>query len=526
MDKKRLHRPHGDFACATFCIDDKTVYIVTDVADLEQAFENIQDAVHIFVNAKFDINQFRRFIHYPQRKRLWDCFLIEQILYSGFYESFSLRDLCRRRLDIYLEKEVREEFAEATEMTKEMIEYSCLDTVATWLVYKSQREEIEESDLNIWKKIELPFMWVLLGMSGVQLDTKAWGELAEKNKSLASEIQAKYGELNLNSPAQVKKYLNELGYKATETGEDYLQSISEESEFARDMLSYRNVARRSSTYGAKFVETHVEEDNKIYADIFQIGARTSRTSCRTPNLQNQPNEQAFRSCYVSGKGNKIVVADYESQEPKFAAYFSQDPKLIKAVSSDEKVYIAIARDILERTVENKSKEYKDTKSTILGVFYGMSPYGLARQIGVSEEVAESMIDHFFDVYPGVEDYKKRQLSIKDHITSVSGRKVWINKWNKGWFREALNFPIQSSAADAMKIAARKFADTWCGEDFYQNIPLVLLVHDEIVCCVPESDCDKAAQVLKNSMIETASELHPGIKGGAEIFIGDNWGCKH
>ena len=111
MDKNRLHRPTGQFACATFCSDGRTVYVVTDPNDLAQAFENIKEAVWIFHHAKFDVFHLRRHIKIEQRKKLWCTMLIEQIMFSGLYTDFSLADLTRRHLGIYLEKNVRDEFS-------------------------------------------------------------------------------------------------------------------------------------------------------------------------------------------------------------------------------------------------------------------------------------------------------------------------------------------------------------------------------------------------------------------------------
>lgn len=555
--KGKLHRPHGDFAFLGCSFDGETVYYITDESQVQEFYDRIDAGVHIYVHAKYDITQLRRFAKIPQRKLLWDCMLIEQIMYSGYYTDFGLADLARRYLGVYLSKEVRKEFSDAdtVSLSREQLDYSAVDVAATWRVYQVQRAIIDETDLEIWKSIELPFLWTILSMGGIRLDTKKWLALAEKNGKIAQDIQDKYGHLeeieqsaidlsdfgigerptkrkikkpifvglNLNSPAQVKAHLSKLGYKVKSTDVEALEELSDRCEFAREMLEYRKYAKRASTYGKKFVEDYVEADGKIYADIYQIGAETGRTSCRAPNLQNQPHEIEYRDCFIADDGKCAIVADYGSQEPRIAAYLTQDEKLIAALNGKEKLYIAVARDVLGKTITKDSPEYTHIKSTVLGIFYGMSAVGLAARIGCSVEDAQEMIDAFLDAYPGVMDYMHKQKQAKDYVTTIYGRKIWLNKYSYQWERNALNAPIQGSAADATKLAASLFVERTEAESDWK---LVLLVHDEIVISVLTCDCEEAKRILAECMVEVAEEMHEGIKGIAEVYEGSSWACKH
>lgn len=545
--KSRLHRPHGTMAFLGCSFDGETVYYITDDSQVQEFYNRIEAGVHIYVHAKYDLTQLRRFAHLPQRKLLWDCMLIEQIMYSGYYTDFGLADLARRYLGVYMSKEIRKEFSESDTLSREQIEYAAVDVVATWRIYKAQRGIIDENDLQIWKDIELPFLWTILSMGGVKLDKEKWIALAEKNEKTAQEIQAKYGEwkevqgkrsikkvfdgVNLNSPAQVKAHLKACGWNVMSTDVEALKKIADTDDeddagvrFANELLVYRNCAKRASTYGKKFVDDYVEADGKIYADIYQIGAETARTSCRAPNLQNQPHEFDYRDCFIADEGNQMVVADWGSQEPRIAAYLSQDEKLIAALNGSEKLYIAVARDVLGKTIKKDSPEYTHIKSTVLGIFYGMSAEGLSARISVSEEDAQDMIDAFLDTYPGVKEYMKRQKKAQDYVTSIYGRKIWLNKYSYQWERNALNAPIQSSAADAMKIAAYRFVDA-CDEDIYTCSPLRLIVHDELVAEDSEGNADWIKTTLERVMVEVAEEMHEGIKGISEIYIGNSWACK-
>ncbi len=543
MDKRRLHRPHGTFAYMGCSFDGNTVYYVDDELDIPAFLQRLEAGVWIFANAKFDITQLRRYAKIEPRKNLWDVILIEQIQYSGLYTDFSLADLVRRYLDTYMPKEVRTEFSEGDtvfSLTREQIEYASGDVAYTWKVFAEQRGKISETDLQIWRSIELPFLWTILSMSGIRLDSEKWITLARENERIAKEIQEKYGYIeyvqpegrakkvkevfhgiNLNSPKQVKEQFASLGYtKMTSTDAEALEKLADECEFAKDMLTYRTYAKRSSTYGEKFITDYVEADGKIYSDLYQIGAETGRTSCRAPNLQNQPHESEYRDCFIVDDREVAVVADWGSQEPKFAAHFSQDEKLIEALNSGEKLYVRVAREALNINITKDSPEYKHMKSTILGLFYGMSAEGLAKRIGVDEDLAQEYIDNILETYPGIAEYMRQQKRAGDYVTSVSGRKIWLNKYSFQWERNALNAPIQGSAADAMKIAASRFIQTK-----KPDWKLLLLVHDEIVLSVPEQDCEEAEKFLSSCMIEVAESLHTGIKGSAEVFHGNSWGCK-
>lgn len=561
MDKKRLHRPHGTFAYMGCSFDGVTVYYTDDVSEIGEFLNRLEAGVWIFANAKFDIRQLRAYVEIPDRRNLWDVILIEQIQYSGYYTDFSLSDLVRRYLDTYLPKDVRKEFSDTVSLTSEQIGYASADVAYTWKVFQVQREKISDDDLQIWREIELPFLWAILSMSGVRMDKDKWLKLAKENEERAAAIQAKYGQwetidnprgrihktkqvfsgINLSSPAQVKKYFAECGVVLKSTDVDALDALLEREDeedeahyrFALDLSAYRTLDKRASTYGASFIENHLEPDGKIYADIYQIGAETGRTSCRAPNLQNQPHLPEYRECFICDEDECMIVADWGSQEPRIAAFLSEDEALIDALNSGEKLYIRVARDVLGKEITKQSDEYTHIKSTVLGIFYGMSAKGLAKQIGATEAKAQRMIDMFLDTYPGVKNYMRKQKRAKDYVQSIRGRKIWLNKYSFQWERNALNAPIQGSAADAMKIAAARF--NWFLQEVkertvqtYKELgwKLALLVHDEIVIIVPKDDCEEAKKVLSDIMIEVAEELHPSIKGSVEIFSGNNWAVKH
>lgn len=540
MDKKRLHRPTGEFACATFYAGGSNVWIVEDVRDLPQAFQNIEKAGWIFHNAKFDIFHLRRYIAIPSRMKMWDTMLVEQVMYSGLYDEFNLASCVRRHLDRFVPKEERETFSEHVgEMTRSQVEYACADVIDTYDMFQWQRSVIDADDLKVWKEVELPFLWCLLSIGGVKLDVPAWTKLASDNEKKSIDIQARYGSkspkigvkgqelktflftgINLSSPKQVKNKLKEDGFNLDSTDEKSLEPISDKSEFARDLLEYRSASKHSSTYGQEFIDKYVESDGRVYGDIFQIGAETGRTSSRSPNTQNLPHASEYRACFIAPDDCELVIADWSSQEPRIAAFLSQDAKLISVFNEGKDLYIDVAKNIFNENIVKGDPRRSQMKSLVLGIFYGMSAKGLAERIGSDEESAQDMINKFFESYPGVYDYVQRQRKCGDYVTSIIGRKIWLNKYTNQWKRACLNYPIQSSAADAMKIAATKFLQNW-------GHPVIkLLVHDEIVLEVKKDDVESVKSVLENAMVSVAEQLHTGIRGAVELYSGHSWAEKH
>lgn len=546
MDDKKLHRPTGEFACATFYFGTEEVYIVENVSDLQQAFDNIMDAGWIFHNAKFDIFHLRRYTHIPVRMMLWDTQLVEQVMYSGKFTEFNLAACLRRHCNIYMEKETREEFSGwSGEMTQSQIEYACVDVIGTFMLFVDQRTNIDADDLNVWKTIELPFLWCLLSIGGIKFDSNRWLQIAEENTIKAQEIQDKYGKkiprigksgkelktldfdgINLSSPKQVKEHLQKLKFNLESTDEEHLATIADECEFAKDLLKYRTLAKRSGTYGKEYLEKYVESDGRIYTDYFQMGAISSRLSSRSPNLQNQPREGGYRECYVADENKVLVIADSTAQEPKFAAYLSGDANLIDALNSNEKLYVRIARDSLGITVKKGEEAYNHMKSTILGLIYGMSPKGLAKQIHKTEDEARDLINALFNAYPDLHRWiRESQSKFRDYVITVSGRKVWLNPYTSAWRRLILNAPIQGSAAEAFKLAVITLVNEWHGGLDVPLSCLRLFVHDEICCEIDKNDLDNFLPVIECAMLSSAESLHKGIKAGVEIGFGENWAAK-
>lgn len=529
MQKTKMHRPVGDFASLQCTFDGETAYIITDQKQVPAFLKQIDKATWIFHNAKFDLFHLRRWANVPMRSKLWDTMLIDKIMWSGLYDGFSLGDLARRYLDIYIEKETREEFEHHTgEMTKEQIQYACVDVIADWRIYKHQRSIISDEDLDIWIDIDLPALWTVLGMSGLKLDVDAWRKLAEKNRTDAEKVANKYPGMNLGSWQQVLRELHRLGLKSiTSTKEDYLLPYKEKYPFIQDVLEYRGKMKAASTYGVNWIDGIVEEDGRVYSDFIVNGAATGRFSSRNPNVENIPVRETpeFRKCFVAGEDNVLIDADWSAQEPRIAAYLSGDEKLLEIFKAKKDVYIESARLMFGWKLDKKDPRRKTRmKPTVLGASYGLTEYGMELKYQIPRKEGKVLLDKFFDTFPGMRRWKDKQIRIKDFVTTIHGRKYWLNPYKQGSDNNALNSPVQGSAGDALKIAGYQFMQRWGWTDCHS--PIVNYVHDELLIEVHESGEEQATRLLKEVMIEVAEEMHPGIPADVEIHSGHTWHDAH
>lgn len=541
MDISRAHRPtlidgspNGFFACATFCFDGETVYFITDPKDLQQALDNVNEAVWIFANFRFDITHMRRHATIPVRTRkIWDVLTAERILYSGYYNDFTLADVTRRRLGVYVPKEERGGFEKADKLTDELIQYAAYDPIATWHSYQHQRKEVSKNDLKLWAEVDLPGTNTIMSMSGFMVDRPAYQVLVDEALGKREALQNKYPEINLNSTThQVAPILVKRGYKLPKTpGGNYsasikvLEKIEEPDEFVQDLIAYSGLKSLATTYGQSIIDK-IELDGRIYADFQNNGAGTGRWSCREPNLQNIPNKYTdprYRDCFVAAPGNVLIIGDWSSQEPRIYAYLTQDGKLVEIFNNDLDVYIEAARLMYGWELTKKDpRRNKPMKPTVLGACYGLTGYGMEEQYGIPIEEGQAHIDAFFSVFTQARDWNEAQRKRTDYVETVLGRKFWLNPYDWKSKNNSLNSPVQGSASDAMKMAAWCFCEEWRATE---KSPIVNVVHDEIILEVAETAKESAIECLRMCMEDVAQKIHPGIKGKADIGWGYNWNSK-
>jgi len=231
----------------------------------------------------------------------------------------------------------------------------------------------------------------------------------------------------------------------------------------------------------------------------------------------------FRECFVARPGHKLIIADYSAQEPRLSAYVSHDKQLIQWFKEDKDVYIELGKCIFGKTLTKKDPERQTMKSTVLGLTYGMSEYGLAEREGISKEEAAGLIADVLSILPDMAVYMEKQRRNKTKVTTPFGRKQWLNPYSDQVERNALNSPIQGGAADMMKKALASIHQNW---DFDCPFGVVGYIHDELVLDVPEELANDVARFVKEQMETVATDMVKGVLPFiADVSIGNTWAEK-
>jgi DNA polymerase I-like protein with 3'-5' exonuclease and polymerase domains len=527
----KLHRPGGTFACISVCLegDLNTVYQLYDACDLRKLAQVIGKGYWTCHNALYDLRQFRR--HATIRPRpMWDTMLVDQGMLGGYYQTFGLGDLSRRWLGKGMEKETREDFATATEMTPQMKKYAALDAVRTLEIALLQREKYDgDPSFKAYTVADEPMIFPVLDMPGMRVDVGNWQAMVDEFTMSARNLEDELG-VNVMSPAQVKESARKLGIHLMDTSASTLMEFADR-EFIAKVIEARMYRKAVSTYGTKWLEDNVESDGKVYADYHITGASTTgRLSCSNPNMQNIPQRKLpkYRQMFIASDGNVIRVSDIAQQEPCILAWHTQDGRLLAAIRNKEDLHLAVAREIYnDPTLTKENKEQRAVGKMInLGTSYGLTEFGLATKLNISQEQAQTFLHSYFRKFSGVFGWiqMQRQTGFRQgYIKTALGRKSWLNPYDSSWENNAINSPIQGGAADFGKIWTRKVWE----KSNRAGVPFTLaaLVHDESVDDLPR-ECLKASnRIQQESFDETAEFLYRGVPFSFETEVGRSWACK-
>ena len=557
LREEQLHRPAGRMVSLAGCFDGETVYIIQDEEQVPEFLENIKEAMWIFHNSTFDIGHLRRWAEVKERP-IRDTMLIEKLMYSDYYSDFGLNDLVRRHLKCYMDKAVREEFNEqAGAMTREQVEYAALDVIGTFLVDRAQQAIIGTASKRVWDKIDMPTVWTSVDLSVFVLDKSKWLAVYERHEGeverIEEELGTKYGTtvrkekgrgknkvwadefilFNPASPSQVLSNLRNRGLEVDSTGDDILNGMllsadcsAPDREFIEQIIQYRGAAKKASTYGKEYLK-FVEADGRIYSSLNVLGASTGRLSSRSPNLQQIPRGHEYRECFIASKGSKLIIADYSSQEPRIFAALCGDENLINIFKSGKDIYCEVAREAFDEEITKADKERRtQIKALVLGLIYGLSPYGFARDNEVDQETAEDMFSRFFAAFPKAAQWVKERQQINTGFTkTILGRRCHLHPYNAQWKRNALNNPIQGTGSDMLKLAMREFRAIHKNDLEQGLVRIVLPVHDEIILECLEELADDMKAALENVMISVAEKIHVGIPASVEAHVADSWADK-
>ena len=405
---------------------------------------------------------------------------------------------------------------------------------------------------KVYTDIERPLIRVLEQMehTGVRVDTKLLRdqsqELAEK---MASTEQAAYtaagGPFNLGSPKQLQEVLYER-LKLTvhgktqkgqpSTAEDVLEQLAEEHELPRLVLEYRGLSKLKSTYTDKLPTEVDSRTGRIHTSYHQAVAATGRLSSSDPNLQNIPVRTAegrrIRQAFVAPEGFELLAADYSQIELRIMAHLSGDAGLLAAFAGGEDVHRATASEVFNTPLtEVTADQRRSAKAINFGLIYGMSAFGLARQLGLPRSEAQAYVDRYFERYPGVRRYMDETRDgarRQGYVTTVFGRRLYLPEINARNVqrrqyaeRSAINAPMQGTAADIIKRAMITVA-AWL-EAHEPRARLIMQVHDELVIEVPEGRGDEIGATVAGIM-EKAADLRVPLR--VDLGSGANWDEAH
>ncbi|WAG11282.1 DNA polymerase I [Aeromonas dhakensis] len=406
---------------------------------------------------------------------------------------------------------------------------------------------------KVFSEIELPLLPVLARMErlGTTIEPKLLHQQSQEIEVRLAELEKQAHELagqefNLSSPKQLGEILfTKLGLPiikktpkgAPSTAEEVLAELAETYELPRLLMEHRGLAKLKSTYTDKLPLMIKPQTGRVHTSYHQAVAATGRLSSTDPNLQNIPvrNEQGrrIRQAFIPCAGYKLVAADYSQIELRIMAHLSGDKGLLTAFAEGKDIHKATAAEVFGVELDAVTSDMRRSAKAInFGLIYGMSAFGLAKQLGIGRAEAQKYMDLYFERYPGVLEYMERtrqQAEAQGYVETLFGRRLYlpdIKSRNAGLRkaaeRAAINAPMQGTAADIIKRAMIN-VDGWIRGVEDQSIRMLMQVHDELVFEIREEKLEEYIAIIKEKM-SAAAELHVPLV--VEAGTGDNWDQAH
>ncbi|WP_068979323.1 DNA polymerase I [Aeromonas sp. EERV15] len=406
---------------------------------------------------------------------------------------------------------------------------------------------------QVFSEIELPLLPVLARMEllGTTIDPKLLHQQSQEIELRLAELERQAHELagqefNLSSPKQLGEILfTKLGLPiikktpkgAPSTAEEVLAELAETYELPRLLMEHRGLAKLKSTYTDKLPLMIKPQTGRVHTSYHQAVAATGRLSSSDPNLQNIPvrNEQGrrIRQAFIPSAGYKLVAADYSQIELRIMAHLSGDKGLLTAFAEGKDIHKATAAEVFGVALDAVTTDMRRSAKAInFGLIYGMSAFGLAKQLGIGRAEAQKYMDLYFERYPGVLEYMERtrqQAEAQGYVETLFGRRLYLPDiksrnagLRKGAERAAINAPMQGTAADIIKRAMIN-VDSWIRGIEDESIRMLMQVHDELVFEIRAEKLEEYTAIIKEKM-SAAADLHVPLL--VEAGSGDNWDQAH
>ena len=433
-------------------------------------------------------------------------------------------------------------------------EYAAEDADVTLRLHRALWPRLEHTPAlaALYTELEQPLVPVLQRMErrGVRIDREMLrtqsGEIARRLVEIMEQTHREAGQpFNLESPKQLQQVLFErlqlpvlrkTPSGTPSTAEDVLEELADTHPLPKMILEYRGLAKLRSTYTEKLPESIDPHTGRVHTSYHQAVAATGRLSSNDPNLQNipirRPEGRRIRQAFIADPGFLLLAADYSQIELRIMAHLSGDASLLRAFAEDRDIHQATAAEVFGVPIEQVSADQRRSAKAInFGLIYGMSAFGLARQLNIARGAAQSYVDLYFARYPGVRQYMERtreQARQQGYVETVFGRRLYLpdiasrNRQLQQYAeRAAINAPMQGTAADIIK-RAMITVDAWCARAPFP-VRLIMQVHDELVLEVREDGLAEARSAVSRLMSDAAALSVP-LK--VEAGSGSNWDQAH
>ena len=432
--------------------------------------------------------------------------------------------------------------------------YAAEDADITLRLYEELNPRLEgEDSLNkLNDEIEIPLIEVLSEMeqNGAILNSKILNSQSKDLESRIKKLEEKAYQLageefNLGSTKQLREiFFEKLKYRIIKktpggqpsTDEKVLAELAEEYELPKVLLEHRTLSKLKSTYTDKLPNQVSQSTGKVHTSFHQAVTTTGRLSSSDPNLQNIPirteDGRRIRQAFEPSKGNKFISADYSQIELRVMAHMSKDAGLLEAFLEGEDVHSKTASEVFDVGIKDVTSDLRrNAKAINFGLIYGISAFGLGKQLGISRNLAAEYMAMYFEKYPDVKKYMestKEFASQNGYVETLFGRRLYLRDINatnamrrQASERAAINAPVQGTAADIMKIAMINMHKAIKTEK--SEAKLILQVHDELILDTPKDEIDKIVSLITDSMMGAAN-LDVPLE--IDIGIGDNWDQAH
>jgi DNA polymerase-1 len=494
---------------------------------------------------------------------------LEGIEFDTMLESYVLDSVATRHdMDSLAEKYLDEEtikFADvagkgASQLTfnqvalEEAAPYAAEDADITLRLHQALWPQVSAQPTlkSVLADIELPLVPVLsrIERAGALVDDTLLFQQSQELAVRITELEKQAWELagqefNLASPKQLGEILftkleipvlKKTAKGAPSTKEEVLQELALDYPLPKVLLEHRGLAKLKSTYTDKLPTMINRATRRIHTSYHQAGTATGRLSSSDPNLQNIPVRNAegrrVRQAFVAGQGKKMVAADYSQIELRIMAHLSDDPSLVAAFAAGQDIHRATAAEVFATDPDAVTADQRRSAKAInFGLIYGMSAFGLARQLNIGRKQAAEYIDTYFDRYPGVLSYMNNVRSSaaeQGYVETFFGRRLYLPEINsrngmrrQAAERTAINAPMQGTAADIIKLAMIS-VDDWLQHSGLTSV-MIMQVHDELILEVPEHELQQVTDGLAQRMEKAASLKVPLV---VDVGVGNNWDEAH